>query len=139
MPIPVAARSNTSVCGLSLAGIAGSNPAGGRGGYGCLSVVNIVCCRIKISATGRSLVQRSLTECDVSECDLETPTMKRPRSELGCCATRKAKQSKTKQKRNMCLHYIMCGYCTMLHTFETFLSTANLTKYEEDMLSNCVV
>jgi len=32
VPIPVAARSNTSVCGLSLAGIAGSNPAGKGGG-----------------------------------------------------------------------------------------------------------
>ena len=29
MPIPVAARSKVWACGLSLAGIAGSNPAGG--------------------------------------------------------------------------------------------------------------
>ena len=30
MPIPAAVRSITSVCGLSLAEIVGSNPAGGR-------------------------------------------------------------------------------------------------------------
>jgi hypothetical protein len=38
-----------------------------------------VCCQVKISATGRSLVQRSSTECGVSECVLETSTMRRPR------------------------------------------------------------
>jgi hypothetical protein len=27
-----------------------------------------LCCKIDISATGRSLVQRSPTDCDVSEC-----------------------------------------------------------------------
>ena len=65
MPIPVAARSKAQVCGLSLAGIAGSNPARG---FGCLSLVNFVCCQV--SATGRSLVQRSPTECVcVTECD----------------------------------------------------------------------
>jgi hypothetical protein len=31
LPIPVAARSKAWVCGLSLAGIAGSNPSGGMG------------------------------------------------------------------------------------------------------------
>ena len=40
LPIPVAARSKAWVCGRSLAGIAGSNPAGG---YGCLSVVSVLC------------------------------------------------------------------------------------------------
>jgi len=34
VPIPVGVRS--SVCGRWLAGIAGSNPAGGRGEFGCL-------------------------------------------------------------------------------------------------------
>ena len=32
-------------------------------GYGCLSVVSVVCCQVEVSATSWSLVQRSLTEC----------------------------------------------------------------------------
>jgi len=32
-------------------------------GHGCLSLVNIVCCQVEVSATGRSLVQRSPTDC----------------------------------------------------------------------------
>jgi hypothetical protein len=43
-----------------------------RRGHGCLSLMNVVCCKVEISASGRSLVQRSPTECGVSECDLET-------------------------------------------------------------------
>jgi hypothetical protein len=31
--------------------------------HGCLSVVNVVCCQLEVSATGRSLVQRNPTEC----------------------------------------------------------------------------
>ena len=46
--------------GRSLAGIAGSNPARGNE---CLSVVSIVCFRVEVSASGRSLAQRSSTEC----------------------------------------------------------------------------
>jgi hypothetical protein len=34
----------------------------------CLSLVNVVCCQVEITATGRSLVQRSPTECGMSEC-----------------------------------------------------------------------
>jgi hypothetical protein len=37
-----------------------------------------LCCQVKISASGRSLVQRSPTECGVSECDREAPIMRRP-------------------------------------------------------------
>jgi hypothetical protein len=48
MPIPVAALPKAYVCGLSLAWIAGSNPAGGCD----------VC--IEISAKSQSFVQRSL-------------------------------------------------------------------------------
>jgi hypothetical protein len=44
-----------------------------------MSVVNVVCCQVEVSATGRSLIQRSPTKCGVSECDLETSTMRRPR------------------------------------------------------------
>ena len=40
-PIPVAARYKAWVCGRSLAGIAGSNPAEG---HGYLSLANLVCC-----------------------------------------------------------------------------------------------
>ena len=32
-------------------------------GDGCLSVVSVVCCRVEVSATGRSLIQSSPTEC----------------------------------------------------------------------------
>ena len=65
VPIPVAEWSNAMVYGRSLAGIAGSNTAGG---HGCLSVVNIVCCQVEVSVTGRSLVQRCPTDCGVSLC-----------------------------------------------------------------------
>ena len=34
-------------------------------GHSFLSVLNIVCCQVEVSVTGRSLVQRSLTECGV--------------------------------------------------------------------------
>ena len=39
-PIPVAARNKVWVCGLSLAGIVGSNPTGGMAV--CLSPVDVV-------------------------------------------------------------------------------------------------
>jgi len=55
----VAARSKEWVCGRSLAGIAGSNPAGGMDVSFLLSGV---CCQVEVSATGWSLVQRSPTE-----------------------------------------------------------------------------
>jgi hypothetical protein len=32
-------------------------------GHGCLWLVNVVCCQVEVSATGRSLVQSSRTEC----------------------------------------------------------------------------
>jgi len=34
-----------------------------------MSVMNVMCCQVEVSATGRSLVQRSRTECGVSEVD----------------------------------------------------------------------
>jgi hypothetical protein len=40
------------------------NPAGGMDVY----LVSVVCCQIEGSATGRSLVQRSPTDCSVSLC-----------------------------------------------------------------------
>jgi len=57
LPTPVAARSNAWFCGRWLAGIVGLNPAGDM----------VVCCQVKVSASGIPLVQRSPTKCDVSE------------------------------------------------------------------------
>jgi hypothetical protein len=57
----VAERPKARVCGRSLAGIVGSNSAGGMGV--CLS---IMCCKVEVFTTGRSLVQRSPTDCDMS-------------------------------------------------------------------------
>jgi hypothetical protein len=34
----------------------------------CLTLVSVVCCQVKVSATGRSLVQSSPTDCGVSLC-----------------------------------------------------------------------
>jgi hypothetical protein len=45
--------------------------------YGCLSLVNIVCCQVEVSASVSSLVQRSPTEYGGSECDREAFTMSR--------------------------------------------------------------
>jgi hypothetical protein len=47
--IPVAAQSKAWVCGYSLAVIAGSNAAGGTD----VCLVCVVCCQIKVSATGQ--------------------------------------------------------------------------------------
>jgi hypothetical protein len=57
--------------------------------HGYLSLVSVVCCEVKISASGWSLVQRSPTECGVSECDLRTSITKRPWPSRICCATGK--------------------------------------------------
>ena len=70
----MAAHSKIRVYGCSLAGIAGSNPAGA-----CKSFVSVVCCQAEVSATGRLLIQRIPTEGGVSGCDVETSTMRRPR------------------------------------------------------------
>jgi hypothetical protein len=56
LPIPGAARSKAWVCDRSHAGIAGSNPARK---HGYLSLVSVVCCKLQVSATGRSLHLRS--------------------------------------------------------------------------------
>ena len=50
------------MCVRLLAGIGGSNPTGSMD----VSVVNVVCCQVEVSATGRSLVQRSSTKRGVS-------------------------------------------------------------------------
>jgi hypothetical protein len=43
-----------------------------------MSVVNVVCCQVAVSASGWSLIQTSRIECAVSECDHESSIMRRP-------------------------------------------------------------
>jgi hypothetical protein len=62
-PIPVTARSKSSVSGRALAGIVGSNPTGGAWMF--VSCTVFMCCQVEVSATGRSLLQRNPTDCDV--------------------------------------------------------------------------
>ena len=61
------------VCGGSLAGISGSNPAG------VWVSVSFDFFWSEVSAMGRSFVQRSPIECGVSEFDLEKSTTRKPR------------------------------------------------------------
>ena len=42
-----------------------------------------MCCKVEVSAWGRSLVQRSPTECDVSQCDSEASLMRTPWLTMG--------------------------------------------------------
>jgi hypothetical protein len=65
---PVAARSKMLVCGHWLAGIKGSNPAGGMNSVSC-----VICCQAGLFG------QRSPTECGVFESDLVISTMRMPR------------------------------------------------------------
>jgi len=53
--------------------------------HGCLSVANVVCCQVEVSASDWSLVQRSPADCGVSEYDHETSTVRRPWPTGGCC------------------------------------------------------
>ena len=57
----MAVRSNVYVYGRSLAGIAGSNPAGGEDAY--LSLVSVVCYQVEVPMTGRSLVHSNPAKC----------------------------------------------------------------------------
>ena len=75
----MAARSKAWTCGRSLVGIVGSNQKKkSRRRHGCLSLVNVLCSKAEVSATGWSLVQRSPTECGVSKCDREASIMRKP-------------------------------------------------------------
>jgi hypothetical protein len=69
------ARSVAWVYGRPVAGIEGSNPAGG---HGCLSLVRVVCCQVEVCASGCSYVQRSSTDCGAFYCDGEASIMRRP-------------------------------------------------------------
>ena len=73
MLTPVPARSKACVCSLSLAGTVSSNSAGRKGS---LSLVNVACCQVEASASGRSLVQGSHIEC-VTKCEHESSKMRR--------------------------------------------------------------
>ena len=87
----MAARSKTWVCGRSLAGFEGSNPAGGMG----VSIVSVVCCQVEISATGRSLVQRSRTKCGVFKAGITrySPVSERAEGELAMPVTRSKEEA----------------------------------------------
>jgi hypothetical protein len=66
VPIPVPARSNSSIYVGSFAGIAGSNPEEHMTAF----LLWLLCVfQAEICARGRSLVQKSATECDVHERD----------------------------------------------------------------------
>jgi hypothetical protein len=73
-PIPMAAPLKDSICGRSLAGIAGGNSLGLMD----VCFLRVLCDQVHASAKGRSLIQ-SPPECGVSECDVETSTTMRPR------------------------------------------------------------
>jgi hypothetical protein len=59
LPILFAERSKGRDCGLSLSGFKSRQGHKGR------SLVSDVCCKVEVSATGRSLVQRSPINCGV--------------------------------------------------------------------------
>jgi hypothetical protein len=62
----VAAPSKAWICVRSLAGIAGSNPAGSMAVF----LVSVGCYPVEVSVTGRSLVQRCPTDfVYVTDCD----------------------------------------------------------------------
>jgi hypothetical protein len=85
------------VCSRSLAGIAGSNTAGGTD----VCLLWMLCCKVEVSVSGWSFVQRSPTECGVSECDREASTVRRHWPNRGCCSmgkNRKYEQNRTKQR-----------------------------------------
>jgi hypothetical protein len=73
-----------------------------------MSLVNVVCCQVKVSASGCSLIQRSLTECGVSECGHESTTMRRPWPTRGCCAMVKNGFTKSMKQTS----YLKSGSCS---------------------------
>jgi len=53
--------------------------------------VSCDCCRVKVFASGLSLVQRIPTKCVMSECELEASLMKRLSSSRVCCTIKNHK------------------------------------------------
>ena len=70
-PIQVAARSKAWVFGRSLAGITGSNPAGG---------MDVCLCLLRVLCVGLITLHTSPTKCGLCECDREASTMRGPRT-----------------------------------------------------------
>jgi hypothetical protein len=92
MPISVSERSKARVCGRSLAGIEGSNPAGGMDI--CESCESCV-------LSGRGLCDGPIPRpekcyqlCCVTVCDSETSRMRRPWPVLGCSTREKINMEK---------------------------------------------
>jgi hypothetical protein len=81
-------------------------------GHGCLSIVSVVCCQVKISVTSWSVVQRSLTDFGASlcvcvcvcVCDLETSSMRRP-SPRWAAAPHEKKKKKVNKMRSIIPFY----------------------------------
>ena len=86
-PTSVTALSKAWVCGRSLAGLAGSNPAGV---HGCLSFVSVVWCEVDqpdASASGWSLAQRTPTKCAVCLSVIVKPRKRGSPGSLGAVAS----------------------------------------------------
>ena len=49
----------------------------------CMSLVNVVCCLVEVSASGWSLVQRKPTEGGVCKCDSEASTVRKSCAGIG--------------------------------------------------------
>ena len=61
-----------------------------RRGNESLSHVSVVCCKVNVLASGRSLVQRSPTECGGPENENEAWIMRRPWPTRGYCTMGKS-------------------------------------------------
>jgi hypothetical protein len=77
VPIPMAERSKARLCRYTLAGIAGSNPTGGRG---CLFLVCCVLsgtglCNGPIPCPDESYQMWSVIECDTTQLYFFTPAV----------------------------------------------------------------
>ena len=70
----------------SLAGTVVSNPSDG---HGSLSPMSVVCCQVKVSVSGWSLVQRNSTDSGVSDYDHEASIMRGPWPTGSCRAMEK--------------------------------------------------
>jgi hypothetical protein len=86
----VTVRSKTWVYGRLIAGIEGPNPSEDRN----VRLLCLLCC--VGSALCDDLIIRlnessEVCACVSNACDLEISTMRRPRPELGCCASGKKK------------------------------------------------
>jgi hypothetical protein len=88
-------------------------------GHGCLSVVNVVCCQVEVSATSWSLVQRNPPDCSVSLCVIQKTRESGGPGPLGAVAP---PQKKSGNMRICILEKILFAYrispCHKLVTIE---------------------